>query len=113
MSKKHRHRFDEGTAPSFTARNVAFAGVGLGSLIICGLSLALMMSGGPGGNFGRWLFISSPAIGLAGVILNIKGLVRIREGQAGDYDLILTWPGFFGASLTCLLSMALLLLLVA
>jgi hypothetical protein len=100
------------TTQRFTMRNAAFAGLGFASLIILGLAIGMMMAAGPEGTFGVWLFISSPVLGLVGVILNIQGLARIREGQAGDYDLILTWPGFFGASFTCLFTMVMLLTLV-
>ena len=105
-------RINEHPARRFTARNVVFAGLGFASLIIPVLAIDLMMTGGPGAAFGRWLFIISPVSGLLGLILNIRGLVRIREGKAGDYDLILTWPGFFGAAFSCLFSVVVLLMLV-
>jgi hypothetical protein len=106
-------RFDDHTARRFTARNVVFASLGFASLIIPVLAIDLMDGSGPAATLGRWLFISCPVLGLLGVILNIRGLVRIREGQAGDYDLILTWPGFFGAAFSCMAYMVLLLMLVA
>jgi hypothetical protein len=106
-------KLDGRPARRFTARNVAYAGLGLASLIMPALAAGLIIRGGPGAAYAAWLFVITPVSGLLGVILNIRGLVRIREGLAGDYDLVLTWPGFFGAVLTCLFSMLALLTLAA
>ena len=101
--------FDGRTARRFTARNVAYAGVGLASLITPVPAAYLFVVGGPGAALVKWLLLASPALGLVGLVLNIRGLIRIREGQAGGYDLVLTWPGFLGAAFTCLCSLVVLL----
>jgi hypothetical protein len=106
-------RLDEHTTPRFTARNLAFACIGLGSLITLVLTIVFVMEARPGHPVGWAMFVISPLLGLAGVVLNVKGLIRIREGEAGEYDLILTWPGFFSASFACLAHLVLLLMVVA
>jgi hypothetical protein len=100
-------RVSESTSQRFSPRDVVFAGLGFASLIFFGVGIAVAF--GPGGAYGRWLFISSPVLGAAAIVLNIRGLRRIRQGLAGEDDLIWTWPGLFSALLACLLSSVLIL----
>ena len=102
---------EEFNSRRFTARNTIFAGIGLASIIVPALILIYILKSDSGDGFGAGLFIGSLLLGPLGAVLNILGLISIREGNAGDCDLILTWPAFLGAGFSCLVSLLVLLVI--
>jgi hypothetical protein len=95
-------RIGEHTAPRLRPRNIFFAALGVASLGLFGASLVVAFS--TESTWAKWLLLSSPVLGVAGLVLNCWGLRRIGRGLDSEGDLIWLWPGLFSALISCLLS---------
>ncbi len=71
----------------FRTSNILFASLGIVSLFYFSVGLVIALGREP---LGIWMLITSPVLAIEGIVLNVRGLRRISDGTAGEYDLVLT-----------------------
>ena len=91
----------------FGILNLFYSCLGITSLVAIGIlidaeSIVLV----------RTLFVYSSLSSVIALILNFHGLRRIREGMAGEYDLVFIRAGLFAAALSSMFWAAFILVMV-